>query len=59
MPTDTVSIAQFVEANGIKMSSVWARESNGPAPNCARLIKEQNGNIRAALMALEMRLYAA
>ena len=34
-------------------------ETNGPAPNCARLIKEQNGNIRAALMALEMRLYAA
>jgi hypothetical protein len=41
------------------LESVWARESNGPAPNCARLIKEQNGNIRAALMALEMRLYAA
>ena len=49
-----------IQADAAKLlESVWARESNGPAPNCARLIKEQNGNIRAALMALEMRLYAA
>ncbi len=35
MPTDTVSIAQFVEANGIKMSSVWASR-NPNMPNSER-----------------------
>ena len=28
------------------------------APNCARIIKENLGNVRAALMALEMKLLA-
>ena len=28
-------------------------------PNCARIVKEQNGNVRAALMVLETRLMAA
>jgi hypothetical protein len=40
---------------------VWTKEAQAdqPAPNFARLIKEVNGNVRASLMQLEMRLYPA
>lgn len=41
------------------LESVWTRESVNPLPNCARIIKEQNGNVRAALMVLENKLVAA
>ena len=41
------------------LENVWVAESAGnPMPNCARLIKECCGNVRAALMELEMRLLA-
>lgn len=41
------------------LERVWKSESDKPVPNCARIIKDALGNVRAALMALEMRLYAA
>lgn len=42
------------------LASVWNREASAdvPRPNFARVIKEQNGNVRAALMVLETKLYA-
>ena len=41
------------------LERVWKSESDKPVPNCARIIKDALGNVRAALMALEMKLYAA
>lgn len=41
------------------LESVWTRETDATAPNFARLIKDANGNVRAALSALESRLDAA
>ena len=41
------------------LERVWRSESDKPVPNCARIIKDALGNVRAALMALEMKLYAA
>ena len=41
------------------LESVWSKETDKPAPNCARIIKENLGNVRAALMALEMKLLGA
>jgi len=40
------------------LESVWAQEvgTGIEPPNCARIIKENNGNVRAALMALEMKI---
>jgi replication-associated recombination protein RarA len=39
------------------LSRVWDEESNGaPAPNFARIVKESNNNIRAALMELQKEL---
>lgn len=40
------------------LENVWRNETDSTPPNCARMIKEANGNIRAALMALEIKLYA-
>ena len=40
------------------LDRVWTSETTAPAPNTARIIKEANGNIREALMSLEMRLLA-
>lgn len=49
-----------IQADAAKLlEHVWLTETTGPAPNCQRLIKESNGNVRAALMALEMRIFAA
>ena len=47
-----------IQADAAKLlESVWAKEANGkPAPNCARIIKDALGNVRAALMSLEMKL---
>lgn len=39
------------------LQAVWNQETNGkPAPNLARIVKDANGNIRAALMALELEI---
>lgn len=39
------------------LASIWEREANGaPAPNFARIVKEANNNIRAALMELQKEL---
>lgn len=39
------------------LQTVWNRETAGkPSPNLARIVKESNGNIRAALMALELEI---
>lgn len=40
------------------MQRVWEAETDAPAPNMARLIKEQNGNVRAALSILDSKLDA-
>ena len=40
------------------MERVWQSETDAPAPNMARLIKESNGNIRAALSVLDSKLDA-
>jgi replication-associated recombination protein RarA len=42
------------------LESVWTKEAAPDAakPNFARIIKEATGNVRAALMTLEMKLYA-
>ena len=41
--------------------SIWDSEAptNSPAPNFARLVKDSNNNVRAALMALETELLIA
>jgi DNA polymerase III gamma/tau subunit len=42
------------------LSDVWEKESNGAtAPNFARIVKESNNNIRAALMELQKELLLA
>ena len=43
------------------LESVWDAEApaSAPRPNFARLIKDATGNVRAALMSLEMKLLAA
>lgn len=39
------------------LSKVWEQETGGkPSPNIQRLVKENNGNVRAALMALELEI---
>lgn len=39
------------------LASIWEQEANGaPAPNFARIVKEANNNIRAALMELQKEL---
>jgi putative ATPase len=40
------------------LERVWSEESEAPAPNMARIIKEQNGNVRAALSVLDSKLDA-
>lgn len=41
------------------LESVWTREApQADKPNFARIIKEQTGNVRAALMALEIKMLA-
>ena len=40
------------------MERIWSAETDAPAPNMARLIKEQNGNVRAALSILDSKLDA-
>jgi len=40
------------------LERVWTAETDSPAPNMARLIKEQNGNVRAALSILDSKLDA-
>ena len=42
------------------LADVWEKESNGaPAPNFARIVKESNNNVRAALMELQKELMYA
>jgi replication-associated recombination protein RarA len=42
------------------LERIWQTETNGaPAPNFARIVKEQNNNIRAALMDLELEMMTA
>jgi replication factor C subunit 3/5 len=42
------------------LAEIWKKETNGKtAPNIARIVKESNGNIRAALMALELEIMTA
>ena len=40
------------------MHRVWSAETDAPAPNMAAIIKEQKGNIRAALSILDSKLDA-
>ena len=40
------------------MERIWAAETAAPAPNFARIIKDQNGNVRAALSVLDSKLDA-
>lgn len=40
------------------LETVWTTETDAPAPNFARIIKENNGNVRAALSVLDSRLDA-
>ena len=40
------------------LERVWQSETEAEAPNFARIIKEQNGNVRAALQVLDSRLDA-
>ena len=42
------------------LEGIWERESDGaPAPNFARIVKEANNNVRAALMQLQKELALA
>ena len=42
------------------LERIWKIEAPGKvAPNCARIVKENNGSVRAALMALELELMLA
>lgn len=48
-----------IQADAAKLlETVWQRETDAPAPNFARIIKEQNGDIRAALSILDSKLDA-
>jgi DNA polymerase III gamma/tau subunit len=48
-----------IQADATKLlERVWSAETDAPTPNMARLIKEQNGNIRAALSILDSKLDA-
>lgn len=48
-----------IQADAAKLlESVWEHETSAPKPNFPRLIKDACGNVRAALMALEMKLLA-
>ena len=40
------------------LERVWTAETSEPLPNVARIIKEQNGNVRAALSILDSKLDA-
>lgn len=40
------------------MERIWTAETESPSPNLARIIKEQNGNVRAALSILDSKLDA-
>jgi hypothetical protein len=43
------------------LESIWRNEApqGSPAPNFARIVKESNNNVRAALMELELELMVA
>lgn len=42
------------------LADVWAREAgDAPAPNFARIVKESNNNVRAALMELQKEIMFA
>lgn len=41
------------------LTSIWTRETDATAPNFARIVKESNNNIRAALMELQKELIFA
>jgi hypothetical protein len=46
-----------IQADAAKLlERVWQAETDAPAPNFARIIKEENGNVRAALSTLDSRL---
>ena len=48
-----------IQADAVKlMERVWTEQSDAPMPNMARIIKEQLGNVRAALSVLDSRLDA-
>ena len=48
-----------IQADAAKLlERVWSSETDAEAPNFARLIKEQNGNVRAALSVLDSKLDA-
>jgi len=48
-----------IQADAAKLlESVWEHETAAPKPNFARIIKDATGNVRAALMAVEMKLLA-
>lgn len=48
-----------IQADAAKLlESVWEHETQADKPNFARIIKDATGNVRAALMALEMKLLA-
>lgn len=40
------------------LERVWSQETDAPAPNFTRIIKEENGNVRAALATLDSKLDA-
>lgn len=42
----------------VLLERVWTSETDAPAPNFPRVIKEQNGNVRAALSVLDSKLDA-
>lgn len=41
------------------LTSIWTRETDATAPNFARIVKDSNNNIRAALMELQKELIFA
>ena len=48
-----------IQAEAAKLlETVWTAETDAANPNFARIIKEENGNVRAALMQLEMKMLA-
>ena len=50
-----------IQADAVELlGKAWAAETGGKtAPNLARIVKEASGNVRAALMALELELMLA
>lgn len=48
-----------IQAEAAKLlETVWTAETDAEKPNFARIIKEATGNVRAALMTLEMKMLA-